>query len=130
MIRNPRLAFAPSGTSAAELTRVRVALEDVLLPIAQRTAARLRGAQERGERLHVGVVLRQAPHEALALRRRGRGFGEQHEHRTLRAEVFAQARLELLEPRGQARRAHELQAELVNLLDERVVASSRRRRDL
>src|SRR5262249_30800122 len=41
--------------------------------------------------------------------------------RAFRGEILAQARLELLEPRRQARRTHELQRQLMDLLDERVV---------
>ena len=77
---------------------VGIALEDVLLPIAQRTAARLRRAQERRERPHVGIVGIHAADEAFA-HGPGRRIGEQHEHGALGGEVLAQPRLELLEPR-------------------------------
>ena len=99
---------------------VGVALENVLLPIAQRTAARLRRAQERRERPHVGIVRTQAADETFA-HGPGQRIGEQHEHGALGCEIFAQPRLELLEAHRDRRRAHELQAQLMDLLAERVV---------
>ena len=82
------------GTERHERRRahgIGVAIEDVLLPIAQRTAARLRRAQERRERPHVGIVRAQAANETFA-HGLGRRIGKQHEHRTLGGEILAQAR--------------------------------------
>src|SRR5947207_5322328 len=100
---------------------VGVALEQVLLPVAERTAARLRRAQKPCERPDCGIFRGPPPHEARALGRGRHLVAEQHEHRALRAEVFAEPGLEPLEPRGQTARAHELESELMNLLGERVV---------
>ena len=120
MIRNPSLRLDSERHERRRAHGVGIALEDVLLPIAQRTAARLRRAQERRERPHVGIVRIQAADETFA-HGPGQRIGEQHEHGTLGCEIFAQPGLELLEAHRDRRRAHELQAQLMDLLDEHVV---------
>src|SRR4029078_9666760 len=72
-------------------------------------------------RVLAAVLRREPAHEAFALRSGRRLVVEQHEHGALRAEVLAQSRLEPLETRRQIARSHELETELMNLLDERVV---------
>ena len=56
--------------------------------------------KKRGERPHVRVVVRSSAARNPRAPRSAASIGEQHEHRTLGREIFAQARLELLEPRA------------------------------
>src|SRR5690606_10047933 len=102
--------------------RIRVAVEEHrLLPVAQRTAARAGALDESREGLELRVVARERLDEALPLARLETCGREQHERGALRAEVLAQARLELLEPLRLTAGPQHPQRKLVNLLDERVV---------
>src|SRR5690606_10879745 len=100
---------------------VRVTVEQHgLLTVAKRAAARSGALNERRERLQLLILARERLHESRA----GgvdAGAGEQHERGALRAEILAQARLDLLEPLRLPARPQEPQRKLMNLLDERVV---------
>src|SRR5690606_41730505 len=87
--------------------RVRVAIEqDRLLAVTQRTAARAGALNEGREGFEVRVVARHYLHEAGCVRLQP-GVREEHERRPLRAEILAQARLDLLDAVRRAVRPHE-----------------------
>ena len=102
MVRNPRFASAPSGTSAAELT-LSASRSKMFFCRSRNGPQRGFAARKNAANGFASASSGDMPaHEALALRDgRARLVVEQNQHRALGAEVLAQARLELLEPRGQ-----------------------------